>query len=897
MNIDKKIEKLYNAVKKIRLYKKIFFLVYIIFLISSIVFFSYVFKYPLSAKRLGASNIEEIKRMPLNKNKLTQISDDSSDYKNYYKIYEDSFNQILYNFATDNIVYKKKSKTNTNTYVWDIFETNQYKEIAKDQGLTKEQYLNFYKKRKNTFKALFSNFILDIKYSSAPEESAIQLYSSMATVKEYYMLESGDGFIINYHFKSDPYDRTLFPNQFNNAKRNEIITKIKAHFKNSPAEQKKYIKIFNQYRQKDKNKNALYYLEYPDRDILEFIKDLHYIWYTIYKLTDNELVKFNVGKRINKYEFIVPVMYRVVNNEFKVSILTNEIKEDGIIVDNAHWIITKIFSNLNFLNINHKNTNNQILVPDGSGAIIDSKHTKRPFFRGSIYQNDYYLSDSDTTKNDPIIKAPIFGVSMDSNDSSNPNTTGVLLNVTRGYNQANLIIDSSSDYKQIYSVFNYRLSGETEFVSGEKREALSSKYTDDLFETTYNVMTKNPVDGQKLPVNYVDFATLYASRYLSHLSEIDRRADIAIEFLNSIIKREHILGIPYNKQYSLTTFDEAEKIKALFKDYSKTYFYRNWQQNGLYSQIPIKRQKMFAKLGSKDELEDSYYLMNFVKTYNDKYKGFTNSANGMRTVKNAIRNNYELDVINNKYLPIKDLRYYLLSPKYYLDAARRFKGANPNFKNIALVDFANNPTVELTDQKYSPKVVENIKKDVIENISSGTVAIKNPYLNMLRKKAVIFDTEPSSSNKEIYFSTVPFYETLLAKFYKVFLRSANVSSLNQSRYYFLYSLLSGANMKYTLTYKTTEITKMTRYNMYNSTKYDIYEREIHSFYHEMVNFYNHVGKKLLSSYPLDNNIFLAEYYNNGKINKVLFNLNELENTITYNGEKYNIEGLNFRRIY
>ena len=897
MNIDKKIEKLYNTVKKIRLYKKIFFFVYILFLISSIIFFSYVFKYPLSAKRLGANNIEEIKRKPLNKTSLEEITDDSSDYKNYYKIYEDGFNQILYNFTADNIVYKKKSKTIANTYVWDTFETNQYKMIAKDQGLSKDQYLSFYKKRKNTFKALFSNFILDIKYSSAPDESAIQLYSSRASSKDYYMLESNDGFIINYHFKSYPYDRTLFPNQVDSAKRSEVISKIKNHFKSNPIEQKKYIKIFNQYRQKDKNKNALYYLEYPDRDILEFIKELHFIWYSIYKLTDNELIKFNVGKRINKYEFIIPVMYRVVNNEFKVSILTNEIKEDGIVVDNAHWIITKIFSNLNFLNINHKNENNQILVPDGSGAIIDAKHTKRPFFRGSIYQNDYYLTDSDTTKNDPVIKAPIFGVSMDSNDSSNPNTTGVLLNVTRGYNQANLIIDSSSDYKQIYSVFNYRLSGETEFVSGEKREALSSKYEDDLFEITYNVITKDPIDGNKYPVNYVDFANLYASKYLTNLTEIEQKPDIAIEFLNSIIKREHVLGVPYNKQYALTTFNEAEQIKAQFKEYSKTYFYRNWQQEGLYSQIPLKRQNIFSKLGSKDDLEDSYYLLNFIKTYNDKYKGFNNSANGMRTVKNAIRNNYDLDIINNKYLPNKELRYYLLSPKYYLDAAARFKRANPYFNNIALTDFANNPTLELTDKLYSPKVVENIKKEVIRNISTKRVALKNPYLNMLRENALIYDSEPRSSNKDIYLSTVPFYETLLTKYYKVFLKSVNILAQNQSRFYFLYALLSGANIKYTLTYRTTEITKMTKYNIYNSTQYSIYEREIHQFYHEMVNFYNHIGKKIISSYVLDNNIFLTEYYNNGKINKVIFNLNELENTITYNGEKYNVEGLSYKRIY
>ncbi len=886
MNLDNKLKKVYNYLTKIKLYKKIFFFCYLIFLLFSIIFFTFAFKYPLRKGLLKKNSLPKIERTMLNLDSLNKLT--SGHFNNYYQVAKDSNTELVYNQETDSVGIQKINSDNS----LDFFETNAYRLVAKKAGIPEANIMDFYNTQKETYSSLFANFSFNIKYSSAPEENSITFYSTQAYKKDYSLLKNGNGFIINYYFKSDKYDKSLFPDKINREQREKLISKIKKFFGNSATSYQPYVSLLRYYRQKTLNRNALYYLEYPQKDIDQFIKDLYFIWYDIYKLTDKELISFNVGKRINKYEFIIPVMYELASGSFKTSILTNEIKENSLVVDNSKWVITKFNLNPNFLGVSYDDELENILVPDGSGALIDAKLTKEPYFHGHIYQNDFYLRNANDTKDEPVVKLPLMGISMASNDEHNKNTTGVLLNVTSGYNQASLTVETKL-IRQAYAIFDYRYIANTQFVSGEERYSLANKYDDDLLSLTYHFISRKNESDHK-PLSYLDFANLYEELYLSHLDKLSRSPEIAIEFLNSIIKKEHFLGIPYQKQISLTTFEEAEKIKEIFKDISKTYFYRNWQTNGLNSEIPTKHLKTFRKLGNKPTGDNNYFLTNFIKTIYDSYKNFRNTENGMVTVKNEIRKNYELDLITNKYEQIKDNRYYLLSPKYYLDLADRFKVKNPDFRNVALTDLGMLPTTELSDLNYSPKMVEEIKKYVINSLSN--LALNNPYLNMLPNKAVIYDSMPYSTGAKSYKSTVPFYETLLSKFYRVYLTSSNVSNLYESSYYVLYSLLSGANPKYTLTYLSSEITKKTNYNKFYSTKYDIYKEEINHYSNVIKAFYENYGTELIDVEVISNNIFLARFKKDSEISKILFNLNQAGYTYNENGNDYYINGLDVRKI-
>lgn len=842
IDLKNKIISFYNIYTKLKWWRKILLLVYFIFTIFAIVFFTIQMKYPLRAIRPNLDSYQKIKTTP--KNYLNLGYNEEISKSDSYK--------LVYNYKTNNIdLYYK-------THILSVIPLTQY---GSDKGYDENTLLTHFKYPNEQEENILSPFIAYLSYSSTPGE-AREITYKMVSIKSIKKVANYNGVLINYQIQSDPLDNSLFPKAINASKMKELVRKTKKHFKNNKLDYQPYLSSLSlsYIKSGDKSSNNLYNFILPSEDIIMHKNNLKYIWYSIYKLTDSELMKFNPNARINKYSFTIPIMYYLENNAFKVSIISDLIKEESITINNSKWQLSSIKLNPNLL-LTKKEAVKEAIIPDGNGALIDNMDIR---WNGVVYNANRFLVEPNYSQLPPDIKIPFIGL-VNKKDTKQ---IASYFYIEDGASNANLYLDPFINYTRIYPEFYLRRTGNATFIGESTTIAQSPAYYDTRYTVAYHFLI-----GDEL--TYFNIADDIASKYIKK-DKIEFINDMATEFLGAIAKLEHFLGIPYYKDIKMTSFSEAKKIIEMIKDYSKTYFYTNWQRDFLYQNIPAKKTKSLKKLGSSEILNEYniYYVQSFLKTYNNNYQLFSNRLNGMQTLSNEIKKLYDYSPITNSEVSDKLNRYYLLSNKYLLDTINRYQGTQYN--NLAIDDF-NIPNYNYSDVLFSPKVIDEIKARSIHNLKRNKLAINYPGFNLINNADLIYDIKVPTKNKTNIKSPIPFYQLVLRDYYQLYLETKNlfddyISGDTQS-YYLEYQLISNTKAKYTLTHEKTNITKETYYyNKYNSCYYQDYLSEMNMHQRYISDFYQKYGTKIVAHKVIDYNVFEVKFDNDGILKTILFNL-------------------------
>ncbi|QHW31110.1 hypothetical protein GZH47_09750 [Paenibacillus rhizovicinus] len=487
-----------------------------------------------------------------------------------------------------------------------------------------------------------------------------------------------------------------------------------------------------------------------------------------------------------------------------------------------------------------------MLVPDGSGALIDlnNRKTSAAPFATPIYGSDMTFDERSEGPHSAQARMPVFGMKQ--------GDMAMLGIVEQGDAMANVEADVGGrqhSYNQVHASFTAMAMDEISLTAGWFSNSIP------VFQSKMNqgdvVIRYAFMSGAD--ATYSGMASRYR-QYLIDQAGMKPLADnghtpFFLELLGSVPKKASFLGIRYRKSEPLTTFDQAQeivqKLKAVNVDDIKLR-YVGWFNGGMLQKAPtsIKPDKAaggksgFNALAAylKEQHVAFYPDVSLLHAYGDKgLFGQNRNASLFLNQKTAERYPYVRATgrQNGNASP-----YYIVTPAKLPGIVTRFANAyadygvtglsagdlgdliNSDFRKSNMVDRQEAATVIRTQ-------AQTLAKEFPDLLVEGGNAALVPYF-----KSVV-GAPTSSSGYQITDRSVPFYEMALHGYVDYAGDPANMTLGGDLRKYELKLLETGANVYFQWSYSPPSKVKDTEFDHYYATLYSDWLKEAAEMYREV----------------------------------------------------------------
>ena len=534
-------------------------------------------------------------------------------------------------------------------------------------------------------------------------------------------------------------------------------------------------------------------------------------------------------------------------------------------------------------------TEGYIVVPDGSGAIIEFNNGKfyQSAYRKRLYGQDLSLLPYQMAEQQQKISIPLFGMVKEDG--------GYAAIITQGDTMAAINADVSEridSYNKAFVTFNMRESESVTIGSGFNRYGVDL-WTKKLVPTDFTVKF---IFLRGVENNYVGIAKAYQN-YLMQTQDLvstDQTTDTVLttEFIGAYDRKEFFLGIPYNALESLTTFNEAKKIvmelNALGID-NMNVLYTGAMNGGLDSSIHTKSDFESVLGGSRDFDALHHYLngeniqlytmidIMTASKYNrlfDQYKYSANRINGSLSLNFNYHYPTRLPYSETTYMHSGD--DYVISPLYYQAIYDKFD-KDYRYDGVAFLNMGSNIAGSYSKNSviYKQESV-SLQQSLLARIDEN-IMLTNPLGYAIPYSNYIVDLPTETTFYAIIDYQIPLLQLVLSGIIDYSSDSINLSSDRSIQYQFLKLIETGSNIKYTLTHDSSEELLNTEYNYYMTTHYTNWMNMILDQVTEIDSIGIHQGH-LVSHERLSNNVFEVTYSNGLRI------------AINYNLSNVTVEG-------
>ena len=608
---------------------------------------------------------------------------------------------------------------------------------------------------------------------------------------------------------------------------------------------------------------------------------------TLYKklfYTKEELAadqeKFGVEVVDDRPAFKVCVQYKLTKDGFNATIINNSLEEAKdpktekvkypiykIEVLPYFSAISKDYAELKEVNAQgiptayeklitkHQESNGYIVIPDGSGGIINLNNGKISYSK-RVYSTDLaFIQEVKQTHSEEVL-LPMYALTYDSinfGDGTMGNVTGssIIARATKGAPQMVLSanVSSTSDkYNKVYFAATYRESQEVTIGTGYYATPVTTVTNANVltdFEIEYSLINKSGL-------TYSDIAKLYQEKLIGEVLDSNNKDKtnstvVNAEYLGLYDYTTNFLGIVYDGHDTLTTYAQAIEITKQLKDWGANKVnvtYRGWQKAGFVNET-FDDMKFTKKLGSKVELQKmlNYFKDNDVTLYpnvsflevNKFNESFGKIRYASRDIASELTEKYPYDLASGIF-DKKQRAIYTISPKFYYAFVEELV---ENFKK-------NNPTLEsLAFDKLGSKIVGDYEKrqeffrndsviaqinvfNKLEESNLKNLSLTAPYEYAVKYADNIVDLPYSSTLLDIFDYSIPFYQLVFSGFrdYSGLVINANdEKGLNN---HIMKILETGSNIDFTFSYDSSDELIQTDYNYYYYTQYSDWAREVKS---------------------------------------------------------------------
>jgi len=602
--------------------------------------------------------------------------------------------------------------------------------------------------------------------------------------------------------------------------------------------------------------------------------------------------------------FQVGVQYELTINGLKFDILHDSIKE-GSSGDDGYSHEFKI-SSIEILpnfskNFDHT-SEGEIIIPDGSGAVINFNSDKQDqFVSGYQPKRVYGFDKSQILNTEPAdvqtIMLPMYAY-LDKTEN-----IGVIAIIEKAPSHHSIVADfmrtrtaGSSNY------INCEVSmRDSEFVSVGRSYYVSSyqKWSKSRIPTDLSyyfqfIVPEKIEDGEvksNANFNYVEVAKQYR-RYLINkydLQEIDTTESnvVNLNFLGAFEKKAMQLGFVYNKAESLTTFEEAQEVIETLEEKGVENFsvsYTAWTKDEMESKARKDIRISSVLGGSKGFKKLSQFLaernINFypevnVSTNQGYDYPFGKRKYNAKSVSNTETVYYPYVVPTGRFdrtlAPI-----YHLSPRFYQSYFNKYLAnyEKLNTSGIYLSDLGN---LKISSYDSKKEIFTVVGQDYqvatldIAKDSGKKVMLKSPFDYAFKYANIIVDAPLTTTLYPAVEYSIPLYQLALSGLVDYTTTTVNYNSAQSYRWYLLKALETGSNLNFVVSYTDTNTLLTTDYTEYFNTYFLNWENKIVEMNQKINEAKIHQGKLVGHKYLTDN-VVQSTYANDyGTVCKVIIN--------------------------
>jgi len=471
-----------------------------------------------------------------------------------------------------------------------------------------------------------------------------------------------------------------------------------------------------------------------------------------------------------------------------------------------------------------------ILVPDGSGALINLSGGKRSAttYLLPVYGRDKAIEQLEQLTISEQIYLPVYGIKRESQ--------ALFAIIEDGEALANISANTlaSSKYGIVYATFTLiprkqvnlgRSIGGTGLAEGRLNVYQSSMYSGDI-KIRYAFLEGDNAD-------YVGMARYFRNYLIANgvLQRLLPKSNIpfCVELIGGIAKHDPIIGIPRETILPLTTYSQVRDIVTRLLDSDAgniRLIYTGWMRGGVRHVFP-DRVYLEKSLGSKDDFLDLnrflaengiefYPAVDFIHVYRNKmFDGFQAARDASRGLDRVVVTYSDFD--RATYLRNEQDRDYLLSPSRLAHAVGKFMTDYETYDVAGIYlhrmgtevnsDFRVRPE-ETVDRQQSKEIIEDLTHSIKADHGLKVMA-SGVNLPILKSVRGILDMPTGCSEFNVISEAVPFYQLVVHGFVECYGPPLNMDFRRKE---ILRLIESGVYPRFQWSYANTSIVKDTAFD-------------------------------------------------------------------------------------
>ena len=609
-------------------------------------------------------------------------------------------------------------------------------------------------------------------------------------------------------------------------------------------------------------------------------------------------------------QIIIALDYKLENGELVVSIPWGKDK-DG---NEEKWFnrattkLEQVFL-LEYFGTGTDGEEGQMLIPDGSGALINWNNGKsnNNMLSMIVYGMDSSLEVDEIVNNTENVYMPVFAQTHMENGVAKDSAFVI---IEKGDSIANIYADvnrgAESPYNKVYSGFTYTSVHEESY----------GRYTTFFFQKqlpSVDVTLRiKPLTGEN--ADYVGMAKAYQD-YLVKAGKLkstvgENKYGLTVDLMGSCDVTQSVVGIPTTVWLELTTYKDAQTILGDLKNNgveNLSAVYSAWA-NGGYRHNIMNGVSPIGSLGGKGELKNLFTFANEngIKVYPDAdvqyasknydliFDGFLSYSDAARTLNNTEAIKYEYTISTNE--SINNSGYYVLRHEKFINAMEGFLKSYDEYNNkfVSLEGLSNDVFSDF-DQ------FNGITRDVA--LEKNLEAVKKAYdagyaimahganFYMLPYASDITNAPVSSSFYYITDYSVPFYHMVLHG-YKTY-ATAPINTSDDYMTMYLRAIETGSNLNFEVMMAPNSAIKEIEYVTFYSMNYDLWRDIILELYTEAeAKLGGLQNKKIIDHEYITEDVVLTTYENGTKVYVNYSEVDYVDGELTVPARDFEVRGGN-----
>ncbi|MCL2019490.1 MAG: DUF5696 domain-containing protein [Oscillospiraceae bacterium] len=522
-----------------------------------------------------------------------------------------------------------------------------------------------------------------------------------------------------------------------------------------------------------------------------------------------------------------------------------------------------------------------MLVPDGSGALINFNNGKS---NQIPYSNRIYGWDEalyrDEIVFDPTAHMPVFGIEK--------NGSALLCVIEEGASYASVKAGVSGWWEN--GTYN-NVFAEYSLIHKENME-ISGKSAKNVV-----VFQRSLPAGEQIVQRYMfcdrdgymGMAEKYREYLIKRYPHLEKQAvsavPVAVEILGAVNKNQHILGLPVDQPFKLTSYNEATDIvnDMRARGFGEiNYRLTGWFNRSVLHEVP-SRVNLISRLGSQRDFE------NLINTVNQNDSSIYLEADFMYMRNTSIFDSFNVNRDGARFLNRKRIETHPYSFVWYGEFDRDWvKGkayiARTNFmlgmiddfmnkistygaENIAFRTIGNNLAGDYNERRpISREAAMNMQVDKLKALhgEGHGIMIQSGYAYAAPYADFITDFPLSWQGFEILDEEIPFYQIVLHGLVPYAGRPINLS---EDYYLNLLRILeSGAGLYFTFMQESPAVLQTSRYFIYYANQYSVWADTAEALHKEFTEQVGDIYNQFIIDYTiLSRGVSITEYENGVKV--------------------------------